>query len=291
MKGKIVSRLVAFAVAIVAYAALAAAAADSTEVLSQRAFTETFAAAATAAMPSAKVTIKGDLSLETRDSAGDATDTDLRNAYQVYRGDPARLDSVIQRYVSVLADVVSLRGPPPPVDHSRIVPVLKSSAWVGTLQQQRGTTPAAQLLTEPFTDELTVVYAEDRPSSMRFLMARDDVGDRSALRKLALGNLGRLVLKIAMRQASDGVFLVEAGGEYEPSLLLVDALWSSGQIKVDGEIVVAAPAKGAVLVTGTHNAAGIAHLRGFAARLAAAPYGLTAVLYVYRGGKFVRFED
>jgi uncharacterized protein YtpQ (UPF0354 family) len=267
-----VARLVAYAVAIVAFVAFATKIANGAEVLTPVTFTEAFAAAAIAAMPSAKVTI-------------------LRNAYQVYRGDPARRDSIIQRYVSVLADTVSLRGPAPPVDRSRIVPVLKASAWVEAVQRQRHATPAAQLLTEPFTDELTVVYAEDRPSSMRLLMTRDDVGDRSGLRTLALGNLSRLLPKIAMRQAADGVFLVGAGGEYEPSLLLVDALWSSGQIKVEGDIIVAAPAKGAVLVTGARNATGIAHLRAFAARLASGPYGLTAVLYVYRGGKFVRLDD
>lgn len=285
------SRLVAFAFVIIASIASAAEAADGAKLLSQRAFTDAFAAAATAALPSAKVTITGDLSLDTRDAGGDTTTTDLRNAYEVYRAAPAQLDSVIRGYVSVLADTISLSGTAPPVDRSRIVPVLKASAWVDAVQRQRHATPAAQLLTASFTDELTVVYAEDRPSSMRFLMTRDDVGDHSRLRTLALGNLSRLLPKITMRQATDGVFLVGAGGEYEPSLLLVDALWSSGHIKVDGDIVVAAPAKGAVLVTGAHNAKGIAHLRAFAARLAAAPYGLTAVLYAYRGGKFVRFED
>lgn len=280
-----------FGAAILSVSVSVSVSANAADTVSPHAFTEAFATAATAAMPSAKVTVKGDLWLETRDAGGNATTTDLHNAYAVYRAHPTDLDSVVRGYVAVLADSVSLNGTAPPVDRSRIVPVLKPRVWAETVQRQRGATPATQLLTEPFTDELTIVYAEDRPSSIRFLMTRDDVGHHNGLRALALRNLSRLMTKIEIHQASDGVFLVSAGGSYEASLLLVDSLWSSDQIKVDGDIVVAAPAKDAVLVRGTRNAAGIAHLRAYAAHLTTSPYGLTAVLYAYRGGRFVRLED
>ncbi len=149
---------------------------------------------------------------------------------------------------------------------------------------------APQVLTEPFNSELAIVYAEDLPSSMRFLTTRDDVGDRARLHDLALANLSRLLAKIEMRPGADGIFLIAAGGDYDASLLLADDLWSSGQIKVDGDIVVAAPAKGALLLTGSHNQAGIARLRALAVELATGPYGLTPALFVWRGGKFVVFD-
>jgi uncharacterized protein YtpQ (UPF0354 family) len=107
---------------------------------------------------------------------------------------------------------------------------------------------------------------------------------------LALGNLHRLLPKIEMREGADHIFLVEAGGNYEASLLLADGIWSSGQIKVDGDPVVAVPRTDALLVTGSRNRAGIAHLRGVAAKLAGEPHGLTPALFVYRDGKFVKFE-
>jgi len=66
-----------------------------------------------------------------------------------------------------------------------------------------------------------------------------------------------------------GVSLITADGVYDASLLLADALWSSGQIEVEGDIVVAAPAKGPLLVTGSRNRAGIARLRALAAELPA----------------------
>ena len=149
---------------------------------------------------------------------------------------------------------------------------------------------APEPLSEPFTGDLTIVYAEDRQNSMRFLTTRDDVGDRAKLHDLALVNLGRLLPKIEMRPGADGLWLISAGGDYEASLLLAGGIWSSGQIKVDGDIVVAVPAKDALIVTGSRNSAGVARLRKLAAELAAGPYGLTSTLQVYRNGKFVTFD-
>lgn len=284
------SRVKDVAAGIVALTLLVGAAmAAAATLLTPQGFTAAFAAAATAALPAAKVTVAGDLHLETRSAHGETITTDLRNAYQVYLDDPAQLDAVIRRYVAVLADAVDAATQS--LDRSRIVPVLKPKAWVEAVQQQRQGTPAAQLLTEPLNSELTIVYAEDQPSSVRFLMMCDDVGDRSKLHDLALANLHRLLRNIEMRPPVDGIFLVEAGGEYEPSLLLADGIWSSGQFAVDGDIVAAVPAKSALLVTGSHNKAGVARLRAIAAELARGPYALTADLFVYRGGKWVTFAD
>lgn len=278
----------AFVFAIVMFAGSAGA--GRAEPLTPQAFTAAFAAAATAAMPTAKVNEVGDLHLETSIAGGDTITTDLHNAYQMYLGDPTHLDAVIKGYVGVLVEAVNQGRAPAPIDRSHIVPVLKSIEWVKAIEQQRKAEPAKQLLTEPFNSELMIVYAEDRPSSIRYLMTGDAVGDRGKLHNLALANLNRLLPKIEMRPGPDGIFLISAGGEYEPSLLLAEGIWSSGQIKVDGEIVAAAPAKGLLLVTGSHNRAGITGLRAIAAEFAAKPYGLTSALFVYRGGTWVKFE-
>jgi uncharacterized protein YtpQ (UPF0354 family) len=257
------------------------------EPLGPRAFTDAFAAAATAAMPSVTVTVKGDLILDTRSADGKTTTSDLRNAYDRYLSDPQHRDEIINRYVGVLVDTFQISNAAP--DRSRIVPVLKSQRWLAGV---RSTAPgkAPEPLTEPFTGELVTVYVEDRQNSIRFLTTRDDVGDRAKLHNLALANLNRLLPQIEMRAGADGLWLISAGGDYEASLLLADEIWSSGQIKVDGDIVVAVPAKDALIVTGSHNPAGVARLRKLAAELAAGPYGLTSELLVYRNGKFVTFD-
>ena len=119
----------------------------------------------------------------------------------------------------------------------------------------------------------------------------DDIGDRTNLRELALTNLRHLIPKVEVEEGVDGIFIIDAGGALEASLLLSNRLWSSGQIKVDGDIVVAVPAMETLLVAGSHNRAGIAQLRRVAAGVATGPYAVSRSLFVYRDGKFVRFDD
>ena len=258
------------------------------DLLSPRAFTDAVAAAATAALPTAKVIVAGDLHLETRSAGGEGTTTDLTNAYNVYRANPSHLDQVIHDYVGVLVESIHYDAKQQ-LDRSRIVPVFKSQRWVDGVR--RGVSPQApQILAEPYNTELAVVYAEDLPNSVRYLNTRDDVGDRTKLRNLALSNLNRMLAKIEMRPGPDDTWLITAGGDYDASLLLADQVWSSGQIKVDGDIVVGVPLRGALFVTGSHNHAGLARMHAVAGQLAAGPYGLSPDLFVYRDGKFVKFD-
>jgi uncharacterized protein YtpQ (UPF0354 family) len=271
------------------------------ETLTPQAFTDAAAAAARVAMPSAQVTVAGNLHLETRSPRGEEITTDLHNAYETYLRAPDRRDEVIRAYIGTLVESVTFGDAKTALDRSRIVPVLKPQRWVdGALQAERAAKldpkidpkldPKPEILTDPFNSELAIVYAEDRPQSLRYLMTSDDVGERAQLRQLALGNLQRMLAKIEMREGADHVLLIEAGGNYEASLLLADGIWSSDQIKVDGDIVVAVPDRSALLVTGSRNREGIARLRKMAAERAVGPYALTPSLFVYRDGKFVKFD-
>ena len=84
--------------------------------------------------------------------------------------------------------------------------------------------------------------------------------------------------------------MLSAGGDYEASLLLFDDIWSDGQIKVEGDIVVAVPAKDALLVTGSKNRKGLAAMRKMVAKFSEEKrYRITDTLFVYRNGRFKKF--
>src|SRR5712692_10462822 len=125
---------------------------------------------------------------------------------------------------------------------------------------------------------------------MRYLTTQEDIGaERRQLRAHAVDNLKRILPKIEMRVVGD-VMIISAGGDYEPSLLLIDEIWSGGQIKVKGDIVVAIPARDALLVTGSQNRAGLKAVRAMAADIVAkGPYALVDTLFAYRGGRFTKF--
>jgi uncharacterized protein YtpQ (UPF0354 family) len=258
------------------------------EPLSPSAFTHEFARALTAAMPSATVKVDGELRLSIKDASGRERMVFLSNPYQEYALDSQRFDDIVKRFAVAL---LQSDNPHAKLDRSRIVPVIKDRKWLADLRQTlKAQGKEQEHLSESFNDDLIIVYAEDDPARMRYLTADEDIGiSRPELRALAIENLRRILPKIELR-SGDHILLVSAGGDYEPSLLLIDEIWSGGQIKVKGDIVVAIPARDALLVTGSRDRTGVRRMRELAAKLAAeGPYGLTDALFVYRNGLFTKF--
>jgi uncharacterized protein YtpQ (UPF0354 family) len=256
--------------------------------LGPRAFTDEFARALTAAMPSTTVTVRDDLELKLSDATGLERTVHLANSYKDYSLDPARFNDIVRGLVAAMSQSRSgstVGG----VDRSRIVPVIKDRPWLVALQNSlkaRGLEP----LSDPFNDELVIVYAEDDPARMRYLMTGEDIGvGRQELKALAAENLKRILPKIEMRVIGD-VSIISAGGDYEASLLLIDEIWSGGQIKVKGDIVVAIPARDVLLVTGSRSRTGLKVVREMAAEaVSKGPYELIDTLFVYRDGRFTKF--
>jgi uncharacterized protein YtpQ (UPF0354 family) len=275
----------------IAAALVLAAGVAHADALLPRAFTEHVARAALAAMPSTTVTVSGDLRFVVRYPNGASATSDLARAYRSYQAEPQHLDDIVQAQVAALIAAGRDANGVPKLDRTRIVPLIKNRQWFEQVERRgREQTPPQDLVAEPLNSELVVVYAENRLGTLRILSSRDDVGDRMRLRDVALANLSRLLPKIEIRPGADGVLLISAGGEFDASLLLADNLWSGGQIKVDGDIVVALPTKDVLIATGSHNAPGVARLRAAASKFTSGPEALTAALFVYRDGKFVKFE-
>jgi uncharacterized protein YtpQ (UPF0354 family) len=262
------------------------------ETLAPQAFTETFVQRLKAAWPDIKVTIKGDLLVQAEGPNGRTLDLSLTNLYPIYRSDPDRLNETIRDYV---AKISPPRGSPATsvaLDRTRIVPVIKDRPWLeevnDKIRAQVGK-DAPLMASEHFNKELVIVYALDDSKGMRFLQAHEVAGiERGELRTLALENLLRIMPKTQM--ATNGRFgMMIAGGDYEASLLLYDNIWTDGTVKVKGDIVVAIPMRGMLLVTGSQDRAGLQAMREIVAKNADAPYRLTTTLFVYRKGRFVKF--
>jgi uncharacterized protein YtpQ (UPF0354 family) len=282
-------RIVKWLPAIIAALVLSAGVVRA-DTLTPRAFTERVARAVLAAMPSAKVAVNADLQFAVRYANGASASSDLAKAYKSYEREPQHLDDIVQAQVSALMEAGGDADGLPKLDRTRIVPIIKDRPWFEAMQRRgREQSPPQELVAEPLNSDLVVVYAENRLGALRILSSRD-VGDRTRLGDAALINLSRLLPKIEIRPGSDGGPLISAGGEFDASLLLADNLWSGGQVKVDGDIVVAVPAKDVLIATGSRNAPGLARLRAAALKFASGPNGLTTALFVYRDGKFMRFE-
>jgi uncharacterized protein YtpQ (UPF0354 family) len=261
--------------------------------LSKEAFTQEFATVLRAAVPGHKVEIVEPLHLRITHPDGTDSTAYLDNAYKEYEADPDARQELIERRVAAWVESIASDGVP--LDPKNIVPIIKDRGWVEdakAMSKSRGFDPEESQVTEDYNDELVIVYAEDTPRNVRYFTRKDldKAGvERNKLRALAIANLRRVLPKIEAHQGP--VYsMYTADGNYEASLLLFDDLWD-GDIKVDGDIVVAIPTRDVLLITGSKNEEGIARLREIVDQITAeGTYTISSSLFVYRKGVFRRFD-
>jgi uncharacterized protein YtpQ (UPF0354 family) len=253
-------------------------------------FTAQFARALQAAMPSVKVRIVRDLQLDVERADGTAASVSLANNYTDYTSDPTWFDALIKAYVAALAQLSPNRLAAN-LNRERIIPVIKDRAWLAQLQAQfKKQSETQQPVFDDFNTELVVVYAEDTDKTTRYLSSSEELGvERGKLKALAVDNLMRIMPRIELRQLAEGAFMMTSHAEYGSSLVLVDSIWSGDQVKVNGDIVVAVPAKDVILITGSNDIENLNATRKLAGDLAKGRYGLLDTLSVYRNGRFVKF--
>lgn len=263
------------------------------DILSPRQFSQQYIQAAKAKMPDLKLEMVSDLQLHVKDSANKEWEVYLDNAYTAYKANPQDMNAIVDRYLASLSEI---RTADESTDRSRIVPIVKDRRWIKDIiasTKSRGMKELPNWLSEPLNDELEVFYAIDSPQNISYI-GPDDLKKhrlkREELRALAVQNLLALLPKISI-EGSPSLYMIVADGNYEASLLLVDSIWTGGQIKVDGDIVAAIPSRDLLLVTGSKNKEGLAKMRMMADKLSKeASYSLTNKLFVYRNGKFEIFD-
>lgn len=179
----------------------------------------------------------------------------------------------------------------PKLDHSRIIPVVKTRKWLDDIHEEaRARGSPQEQLAERFSHDLVVAYAEDSARTFRYLTTREYAGNRAELRTLAVTNLLRVLPDLEVRIFNPHVTIVSVGDDYTSSLLLLGDVWTSGRIKVKGDIVVAIPARDVILVTGSRSGT----LKNFRAAVedlhAKSPHALSNALFVYRDNRFKTFN-
>ena len=267
---------------------------SQSDVVTPRQFTQQFAEELSKARPGLKVSVVRDLELRVTSADGRDWTSFLGNAYDTYNQDPRAKADVIQRFVAAGLDTIGIVRDE--VDRTRIVPVIKDRPWLEETRQallSRGAKEVPEHVYEDFSPDLIVLYAEDSPRNIRYLGPKDlELAkiERSELRALACENLKRLLPKIE-RHGTNGLYIITAGGAYEASLLLLDSIWSKGQMDVTGDVVVAVPTRDLLLVTGSQNRQGIETVRHLAKEASTGgSYRLTQKLFVYRSGRFTEFK-
>ena len=231
-------------------------------------FTRKFAKRLASSMPALTIKVTREKELRITNPKGKESTAFLDNAYAEYRQDPKDLSAVIEKFSAGLAESSREDGS---IDRTRIVPIVKDRNWIKEIRESaksRGARDSPENVIDEFNEELVVVYAEDNPKTIRYLTPENLITAgiaREDLRALAVENLKRLIPQIEVLPGPD-VSMIKADGSYEASLLLFEDLWANSQIKVNGDIVVAVPVRGVLLVTGSRNLTGIAKVENWRRR-------------------------
>ncbi|MCC6123715.1 MAG: DUF1444 family protein [Pirellulales bacterium] len=268
---------------------------NSSPILSPSDFTSAYASKMTSEAPKLKVIIKAPLQLRVINAHEKESTAFLDNAYREYKLDQSNLTGLLERYVK--ASLETARDSDKEITSSRIVPIIKDRNY---LEETKKALAEKGFAMEDFdqvyglyNDELVILYAEDTTNNIRYLTKKAFESlklEMPELRAFAVKNLKNLLPKIELH-GSNGTYMMTAGGTYEASLLLFDSIWQSGQVKVDGDIIVAIPSRDLLLITGSKNEEGLEKLQQAACETVKnGAYQLTTQLFVYKNGTFVPFK-
>ena len=221
-------------------------------------------------------------------------ETNLHNAYELYTNDPDGLEDVLAQYVNFALE--SLEPRPEQLAVADIVPVVKDDAWVTEMiryTKERGGDDIGEMYRQTLAPGLTILYAEDTPTSIRYIqedvIAEAEV-DLTTIRALAVENLLSKLPELEVA-GGPGLYMLIADGNYEASLLLVDGIWNSENFDVAGDIVVSIPSRDVLLISGTDNLEKLEMLRNLRDQsFAESPYRITTTLYRRQDGAWVPWK-
>jgi uncharacterized protein YtpQ (UPF0354 family) len=198
----------------------------------------------------------------------------LGNFYRQYQQQPDNLDNIIQQAMASLRDMGRDNdNSSQDVLASQILPVLKNTEWLSTTRAQFTGTDATLenvLIAESWVGDLVISYVVDNDASMAFLSPdeRDAIGisNNEALFELACDNLKNYAeSRVEAYRLSDtaGLYQITLDNTYDASLIffastLVSQVFS---LPLQGDLIVAVPARNAFLVCAADDAAAIAAMQ------------------------------
>jgi hypothetical protein len=253
------------------------------------AFTERVAARVRQGRGDVSVAVKGRLHLELVAKDGGQLQMYLDNLWRQCESAPGACDDDIDRAVAAQGQGTDISYLKPEF----VRPLLKDREWLANVERisKEGTPEKAAsnaIVARPFVADLYVVYAFDMPDGMR-MMTRGDVAalglDDQQIHALALANMEKAAGPIVGEALKPGsrIRVVRVGDSYEASRVILHDRWKDIAARVDGDLVVAVPARDFVAFTGSREQ--VAALRVLARRAAAEDHHpLTATLLRWTPG-------
>lgn len=147
---------------------------------------------------------------------------------------------------------------------------------------------------EKYNDDLYIFYAEGKPSEPVYVSEELAKGQKiytSVLHDAALANLDSLLKAGNIITKQDGMYTVTTDDKIAASFMLCSSLWNKRLLPVNGDFVIGIPSRSRLLVTGSHDKAGIEKIKTAVSKAYNNDsYPITTQLFKYTKNKFEAYH-
>jgi hypothetical protein len=232
--------------------------------------------------PGATIEATGDLDIQVTGLAnGKSLSAWLGRAYEEFCKDPKQADEIIARHVRGAQATAECA----PVELDRIIPTLKSRAWLTSQRANHEQDGRFDPWVEDYNTDLVIVYAEYR-DGIRYVHRSDfePLGmSGEAIREQAVANVRRMIREI-MVTGGDGSYLLGAGGTLDSSLIFLDEVLEDPRLQIKGQPLIAISDRGSFWVADDANPCAVSKVvAGVVRCYRTEPYAISMNLY-YRSG-------
>ena len=268
--------------------------ADPAPPLDPLGYAEAYAAAVRRAHPSAEVTVHpAPTAAQTRVAWRTPAGWDSQQFFGNYHARYLQSPGELRRLIALqLAEAEAIVADPEPAEwRASLLPVLKTQAWqdiaVAQLKAVGAPDEGATIVARPLVADLLVTYVSDLPKAMAFVtageLAKRGVGE-TELHEAALANLAERLPALRV-EGGKGRYAARLDSNYDASMVLLLDRWRD-RIDIEGDLLLAVPARDEMLVCPAGDAATAASLADMAASIVArSAYSLTSRLLLWRSGR------
>jgi len=217
----------------------------------------------------------------------------LNNCYNDYLNQPDSIKNIISKYLESTKDISGLKKK---IEVTRIIPIIMPGNYLEVMKEkfkQSGFNKELELVYQKYNDQLLIVFGEDEEKRIGYFSKEDFSKlkiSRDTLLEFSIKNLKKRISRVN-KIGTKGSYGIEAGGNFESSIILFQEFWNKKNFDVDGDIVIAIPNRDILIVTGSNDQKSLDAYEKLAVKsFNEGSYPLSPYLFKWNGKGFERFN-
>lgn len=207
--------------------------------------------------PGKKAEFGSNSSLTVTNPDGSSFTMNLHNMWAECDQTPEERSEIVARYVRIITSEMNSESAP--VQRENIVALIRDSVYRDCIAEDE-----RELITRHLVGDLWVVYAVDQSEATDVLRTSEAVSlglDANSLLELSTRNVDKLLGQIDWEPYCECYSLSCDDVTYAASVLLLNHVWERARTFINGDPIVAVPARDTVLLADSQNREALKNLR------------------------------